>query len=458
MMRRPLLLLLLGALLAGACTRTAPPRVEQYTITVTTDGPLPRGPEEDPSLLVTEPLFDRVHIGVYPPGAPFPCPVDCDRDVPVDRVAMQRGEVSFGVTADQPTEVRIELYLERFSFPFVPTQGVAIDAWISLDALPAGTLERRTVILHTKDVGVLADRHRPLATTAAPADPSLPGSWPLATPVPCTTAGGAGQLCVEGGAFYRGSIRYYVGSTPSMVVLAPFWLDTHEVTVRELRQSGLARVDAGTGIASDPSSAAGTACTYTVAPGPNDDLPVTCVSATLAETYCASSGSVLPTAAQFEFAASARRGNDYVWGNDPPSCDDAVWGRASSLSIFDAPNTHDLKAATCLVPATLGAPLAPGSGLRDRLRVAGGEIVDLAGNVAEWTADQANDACLADMGLRIDPHCDVAGPSAGKFTRAVRGGTFASSQKPLVSAYTEEAAPSDSGIDTLGFRCARAGR
>jgi formylglycine-generating enzyme required for sulfatase activity len=164
--------------------------------------------------------------------------------------------------------------------------------------------------------------------------------------------------------------------------------------------------------------------------GPNDGLPVTCVSVDLARRYCQARGGDLPTMAQLEYVRGALAGQPYVWGFDAPTCDSAIWGRNPDGDI------------TC---AALGlGPRPPGSAARDRLRLAGGEIVDLAGNVAELLVDQTSKECRR-AGVFRDPRCGAPG--------GVAAGSYAGDVVELL-------APARLLFVSLpdpkvGFRCAR---
>ncbi len=62
---------------------------------------------------------------------------------------------------------------------------------------------------------------------------------------------------------------------------------------------------------------------------PARDMPVAGVSRQLASDYCHANGAELPSEAQFEYVAGGLSNRTFIWGNDDPTCEDAVWGWAA---------------------------------------------------------------------------------------------------------------------------------
>jgi formylglycine-generating enzyme required for sulfatase activity len=245
-----------------------------------------------------------------------------------------------------------------------------------------------------------------------------------------------------------------------IAALSPFFLDATEMTVARLRATRVARL--GDPMPYDPkdgSPGPPLHCTYTYLEADDEALPVNCVSWDTARAACLAKGAELPTEAQLQYAAGALSGSLFVWGEDLPSCTDASFFRA----LVDEPDER--------CPG--GWVAAPGSGAKDRLSLPGGVIVDLAGNLSEYTLDLWNlqsDACWG-TGVAHDPVCRRASPSAiVQGTHTVVGGSWVEGTAGLAAAsrtasysFVEEAAKGPAGglsavfMTSIGFRCARPG-
>lgn len=354
--------LIAAALLAG-CASELPPR-GQVVLAVDTDAPL-----ADP------PLFDRVLVEIFPPVEANPCE-GCSRELPIDVAKVRAGRFSFGF-APRP---RVLGYTARFHAEDV--------------GKPRGTLASPLVF----------DKGEPLA--------SAEGTWPPARPADCGGPPPGGAACVAGGAFFMGDPRVSVtdaavaGAKEHLVVLSPYFLDEHEVTVAALRASGLAWIDSrGRGLdpVDDLRDDVGGRCDYSVASGPWDERPVDCVSWQLAQAYCRSKGGDLPTEAQLERVATARGTSLAPWGDRDPPCEEAAVSRGVS---------KEQGGCSAADPLALGArviPERPGSGGRDRV----GAFVDLGANLAEWARDafEGDDGPCWSAALLFDPVCN-GDPSA----------------------------------------------
>jgi formylglycine-generating enzyme required for sulfatase activity len=232
-----------------------------------------------------------------------------------------------------------------------------------------------------------------------------------------------------------------------IVVLSPFFFDEHEVTVRDARASGdfVGVPWTGAAVGANPSDW----CTFTSAEGPKDDLPVTCMDWSAASAYCQKRGARLPTEAEHEYVAGAFEARLFPWGNAEPACDDAIWGRGGVGVLKFHPNR-------CPLEGGIGSQEPPGSGARDRVAVGSSWVLDLAGNVVEWTRDRWNsqdEPCWATPGVYHDPVCEL--PSAAlPDRRSTRGGAFAFDAVFMASAARgRELEVELSGL--VGFRCAR---
>jgi sulfatase modifying factor 1 len=337
-----------------------------------------------------------------------------------------------------------------------------------------------------RDFGALqtcADTQGQLVTPAPETldlDRSLPaasqqGAFEAADAQPCTgtprarTTGAGGtplyddDVCVGGGAFIFGSKDGAIGDVsddvPERVALVPsFFMDRYEVTVGRVRAAIDRGFHAVTIFANDQtiSSTNGetdlTVCTWSHAPIGREDMPVTCVDPATARAFCRFDGGDLPLEVQWEYAAAmsdrpAR--TPFPWGDgdgQPPACADAVYSRGDMNGFYEC--------------AMAGFPFGPASvASADHEggdRSIGLGIVDLAGNVSEWTADAfASPAanCWAEAPIEL-PSCAVAGvDSAG------RGGSWPFSWTELTTVTRGEtySPPDQQQSTTIGFRCVRPG-
>ena len=170
-----------------------------------------------------------------------------------------------------------------------------------------------------------------------------------------------------------------------------------------------------------------------------DDVPITSVTWDEADHYCSLHGGHLPTEAQWERAARGRDGRTWPWGNTPRE-------HASNHGRFRRTGVLGPHPGTVMQPdpADGYALLAPVGSFPSGASPEG--ILDMAGNVAEWTADGYVPE------LRTQP--TVNPQSVGtNGTRTIRGGSF---RTPLILQRTtirEGAAPLLRSPD-VGFRCA----
>jgi formylglycine-generating enzyme required for sulfatase activity len=171
------------------------------------------------------------------------------------------------------------------------------------------------------------------------------------------------------------------------------------------------------------------------------DLPVTWVTWGEAARYCEFRGGRLPTEAEWERAARGLVGRVYPWGNE--SRDDT-----SNHGRFQV--GHELGPMPMPLlrpdPADGHALLAP---VGSYTRGASPEgVLDLAGNVSEWTAD-----VFSVPGPQLHMQVNPRGPLVGG-ERTVRGGSW---RQPLVyqRATWRVGLPEATRSAEVGFRCAR---
>jgi len=182
-----------------------------------------------------------------------------------------------------------------------------------------------------------------------------------------------------------------------------------------------------------------TACTYSTITLDREDYALSCVSWATARSFCQHAGGDLPTEAQWEHmatlaAASGR--SRYVWGDAPPSCERAVYGRMP-LGGTDGVCQH------------LGQGPEPISSYQaGDVSLQG--VVGAAGGVGEWmrdTFEEYRSLCWSHASV-FDPHCWQDQPTY----RSVRGGSWAAPPTVLRSAARLGSGPT-SPSSILGFRC-----
>jgi formylglycine-generating enzyme required for sulfatase activity len=224
-----------------------------------------------------------------------------------------------------------------------------------------------------------------------------------------------GMLRLPGGRFMMGSSsnRAPVNERPPRaMIVGPFWMDRTEVTVGAYRVC----VDAG-GCARPARSSA--SCTFDAG---EDEAPVSCVHWRDAEAYCRFAGKRLPSEREWEFAARGTYATPFPWGGAASSCSAAV-------TLI-----NDQSGRTCVPrPAKVGAHPSGASPFG---------VLDLSGNVEEWTGDWY----VESLGPGPAPRAGAA--------HVLRGGGWLSPPSMSRTTSRDWGSSLEAGPN-VGFRCAK---
>lgn len=262
---------------------------------------------------------------------------------------------------------------------------------------------------------------------------------------------------VPGGTFYRFHDGVIVTTTQYPATVSSFWLDRYEITVGRFRSfvenyripregDGKHPAIAGSGwrewsmpadekalraALADPAACdtgEGFTTTWTDAPGPNEHLPMTCVTWQELFAFCAFDGGRLPTEAEWNYAGSGgAEQRVYPW-SVPPTSQSVDEDRA--VYFTERPGYTQ--------------PLQVGSRPRG---VGRWGHHDLGGNVAEWLLDLNREPSTACRNCAIVDTTDL------EEARILRGGGFAHNDVFMMN--MKSAARSPMRTPGLGARCAR---
>lgn len=187
---------------------------------------------------------------------------------------------------------------------------------------------------------------------------------------------------------------------PRRATVAAFTIDTTEVPVSAYASCVADKA------CTEP--ARGDGCNWGVAG--RVDHPVNCVNFAQADAYCRHKKMRLPTEEEFELAVRGADDRAYPWGGSDPK-DRLCWGRS------------DTREGTCRVGAYPSGATPAG-------------VLDLAGNVAEWTVT-----------------CNAV--SCSDERRIVRGGSWSSADPKVPHASSRQVVRYIEKRNDVGFRCVR---
>ena len=207
------------------------------------------------------------------------------------------------------------------------------------------------------------------------------------------------DVCIPGGEFTMGSSEGTgdADEHPAhQVRVRPFYMDRFEVTVARYRRCVQAGACDAAGLGNegpyndrgdyDPRAThfrASPLCTYREQASTNDARPINCVSFAQAVQVCRYEGRRLATEAEWERAARGLGDSPrvYPWGDRAPDCNHAAYGYGAGCGL----------AETVAVGTALAGATPEG-------------VLDLAGNVFEWTGDW-----YSDVGYRDAPRENPTG-------------------------------------------------
>ena len=348
--------------------------------------------------------------------------------------ALEREMARSGFTADpgEPQQITAHL-LWRGTLESLESSRAVLMAWTCPDDL------RTAFVYIASPGGAPLDRGIDLALTGrclepdedlpvypAQGEPGPPAQAPAArTPSRCP----AEMVRIPAGRFQMGDAY----ERRHDVVLSEYCIDRTEVTVKAYEACVTAKE------CSVPDRTADLYCEL----GGRADHPVTCIDWSQAEQYCRWAQKRLPTEAEWEYAARGDDGRVYPWGSQAPAaelantCDRECVAMAKRerkqrwTAMYDASDGWGATAPVGSFPAG-ASPFG---------------VLDLAGNVWEWTADWYG---AYPSGARTNP----LGMRAGT-KRVFRGGAWNVRSVELLRApYRNAGTPTMRDFD-LGFRCAR---
>jgi len=294
------------------------------------------------------------------------------------------------------------------------------------------------------------------ATSPPPAEPPKPAPAVVPPPPPPCPEG---MVLIPGGKFFMGtdstkSVLQYANPA-HQVEVASFCIDRTEVTLgayrvcsergeckRAFRESEWPQGKADETQWMNERAATSPLCNENFED--HDEHPVNCVTWFQAQAFCEWRGATLPTEPQWEFAARGSDGRVYSWGDAPPDSEHMNGCGAECLAWREAAKLP--AGQPSLYPEDDGfVGTAPVGSFPQGRSQAG--LLDMAGNVFEWTADEHRP--YADRDKPVPPDHVVA-------SRVIRGGAFNSFMPEFADPALRFPQIQEAHLHAVGFRCARA--
>jgi formylglycine-generating enzyme required for sulfatase activity len=224
------------------------------------------------------------------------------------------------------------------------------------------------------------------------------------------------------------------------VTLASFEMDVTEVTVAEYQACvAAAACQPATTVKQDGLSPAGAKTLSrfcNAGRAGHRHHPLNCVDWNQASAYCKWAGKRLPTEEEWEYAARGTDRRTYPWGNDAPGPELL---NACGSQCLEMAKSHGWKWPSMYAGTDGFADTAPAGSFPKGQSPFG--VLDMAGNVWEWTGTQYCDSYAASK--QCMDH------------RVTRGGSWSNGILANVRAtYRNGSVPTDRSI-YLGFRCVR---
>jgi formylglycine-generating enzyme required for sulfatase activity len=262
------------------------------------------------------------------------------------------------------------------------------------------------------------------------------------------------MIQIAGGSMFMGDLTLTNAQPPHKVMLKSYCLDKLEVTAGAYdacaRAGDCLRAPEDVHFP-DMTDAQHTAFSEFCNSGKADraNHPINCIDWHMAENFCktkggrlGSGGARLPTEAEWEYAARGSGQRTYPWGDTPP---DQTRLNACGPECVTWFEQHQMKSKTMYTTTDGYAGTAPVGSFPEGASQAG--VMDLAGNVWEWTADWYEP-------YSRDEKENPEGAATGT-ERVVRGGSFNGTMTAWAQpAYRWKTTP-DVYNHAIGFRCAK---